>query len=165
MNMQNIRTGDIAVESGGKNYLVRGWNAMVKKAKQGIEKAEDNKTRTQFWVTIGMTTTVIPVVIALCSWFTVHLMDFGAQQARQEMFTKETQRLEKIIADKEQEIQLLQQKQTEDVKATTPKPKPKPQPARNRNRRNLNGKAEEEPRANRALPNTKDFINTPVKND
>lgn len=129
MNMENIRERAISIKPNGKNYLVRAIEAMVKKAKQGIEKAESDKTRTQFWVTIGMTTTVIPVVIALCSWFTVHLMDFGAQKARQEMFTQETKRLEGVIADKEKQIQALiekQQTQSTDSNVIQPKPKPKP---------------------------------------
>jgi hypothetical protein len=147
MNMENIRERAISIKPNGKNYLVRGWQLMVTKAKKGIEKAESDKTRTQFWVTIGMTTTVIPIVIALCSWFTVHLMNFGAQQARQEMFDKETKRLEQVILDKEKEIQTLMQKQqaqSPDSDVNQPKPKPRRAPQGNaRGRGRFNGQTQD----------------------
>jgi hypothetical protein len=134
MTMQIIRERAISIKPDGKNYLVRGWQLMVTKAKKGIEKAEENKTRTQFWATTVMIAS-IPVVVALCSWFSVHLINYGAQQARQEMFDKETKRLEQVIAEKEKEIRtLLQKRQAEDVKSDPPA-KPKQQPRNTRGRR------------------------------
>jgi hypothetical protein len=136
MNMQNIRTRDIAIESGGKNYL-RGLKAMVRKV-------EDNKTRAQFWATILLT-----LSMAFFPWLGFQLVEKGRMEAKQELHQQQTESLKQTIEAQKKEIEALKlQQATEDVKATTPKPKP--QTRRNKNR--YNGKASNLPYADQVLP-------------
>ncbi len=130
-----------------KNYIREVWDAMVTKTKQGVAKAESDKTRTQFWVTTIVTIS-IPIVVALCSWFSVHLINYGAQQARQESYEKETKRLEQVIGEKEKEIQGLKEKQQViPVTAEPPRSKPRTRTAKEKKRK-LNGQSDTNLRAN-----------------
>jgi hypothetical protein len=97
MRMENIRT---RAELGGtesKNYLTRGFKAMVKKA-------EENKGRTQFWANILLT-----VSMAFLPWLGLQLIEKGRMEVRQENYQKDIDTLKKAIADKDKEIEAMKQ--------------------------------------------------------
>jgi len=126
MNMENVRIRAISVKPDGKNYLVRAIEAMVRKV-------EDNKTRAQFWATL-----VLTVSMAFFPWLGYQLVEFGRNQARQEMLEKQTKSLNETIDAQKKEIESLKKQVVVEPEENTNTPAPKkrtPQTAGNRRNR------------------------------
>lgn len=133
MRMENIRGRVELGESNGNNYLVRGFNAMVRKV-------EENGSRVQMWLSIGAM--VVTVALVFVPWLKNELVDSGRRQAQFEQIIEGQKKAEKASEEATKRLEAVEKKVDEvEKKVNTPKAsRPKSQQAKVKP--NLNGQAD-----------------------